>query len=89
MFRHFKTDTLPPKESLSAIGIILKLPVPELQNLLRHAGLFLSMALPNDAIVLWYLEKNPNAQRTRLLLEINDTLYDFGFPLLLTREKEE
>lgn len=86
MFRHFKKDRIPTKESLAAIGIALDLSVDELQTLLRYGGYVLSKSLPNDVVILWYLKNRVNIKRTLLLAEINDTLFELELPLLMTRE---
>jgi hypothetical protein len=73
-----------------ALTIPLGLTTGEIQDLLNQAGYALSKSLPNDAVVLYFLENaRQNGKKPPLLAEINEVLEGLELPLLMTRMQEE
>ena len=76
----------PTKQALLSISIILKLSLNETNKLLHKYGYCLSRSLPNDMVIIYFLETEKNTNnRVALLEEINNVLYSMDFPLLMTR----
>ena len=84
MFEYYLTGKKPTKQALLAISISAEIDMEEIQELLRSYGYCLSVSLPNDAIVRWYLEAG-QSKRRELLYKINNTLEDLRLPLLMTK----
>ncbi len=88
MFRLYKTKE-PTKQALLAIAVSQGMSFAETEGLLRKYGYCLSKSLAADMVVYWYLTVKHHAGGMELLAEINETLYDMGFPLLMTRQNRE
>ncbi|MDE6065066.1 MAG: hypothetical protein K2G20_10875, partial [Lachnospiraceae bacterium] len=88
MFRLYKTKE-PTKQALLAIAVSQGMSFAETDGLLRKYGYCLSKSLAADMVVCWYLTLKHHAGGMELLAEINETLYDMGFPLLMTRQNRE
>lgn len=86
MFRHYKTKE-PTKQALLAIAVSLGMSFHETDALLHKYGYCLSKSLAADMVIRWYLMLEPDCRSGMDLLDaINGTLYDMGFPLLMTRQ---
>jgi len=86
MFRYYKTIE-PTKQALQAIAVSLCLSYYEADLLLHKYGYCFSKSLANDVVAAWYLQiGRQESNGTSLLNEINETLYDMGLPLLMTRQ---
>ena len=86
MFRYYKTKE-PTKQALLAIAISLGMSFDEADTLLHKYGYCLSRSLAADMVVRWHLTANPSALKSTTILDtINQTLYDMGLPLLMTRQ---
>lgn len=86
MFRYYKTME-PTKQALLAIAISLGMSLDETDALLHKYGYCLSRSLTADMVVRWHLTANPSALNATTILDtINQTLYDMGLPLLMTRQ---
>ena len=86
MLRSYK-KSVPTKQVLLAIVIVLDLSVSDIDRILRSYGYCLSESLAADAVVKWYVDNSRQKGGARLLNEINDTLESMGLPLLMTRTK--
>lgn len=86
MLRSYK-KSVPTKQVLLAIVIVLDLSVSDIDRILRSYGYCLSESLAADAVVRWYVNNSRLERGARLLNEINDTLESMGLPLLMTRIK--
>jgi hypothetical protein len=84
MFQYYIAGKEPTKQALLAIAISLRLPLDDIEKLLREYGYCLSKSLPNDAVVLWFL-KDRNKHGSMLLSSINNVLDDLDLPLLMTK----
>ena len=88
MFEYVRKGIIPTKESALALGITLDFSLYDLQISLNRAGYALSNSLPNDIMIKWILQNNDKRlSGMELLQSINETLYKYGFPILMTREK--
>ena len=83
MLRNYK-KSIPTKQVLLAIVIVLELSVLDIDRILRSYGYCLSESLAADAVVRWYVDNSRQVNGTRLLNEINDVLESMGLPLLMT-----
>lgn len=87
MFNYYRQHE-PTKQALLSIAIISKLSLNETDCLLYKYGYCLSRSLPNDMVIMYFLETEKHTHnRAALLNEINDVLYSMDFPLLMTRMK--
>ncbi len=85
MFQYYLHGKEPTKQALLAIAVSVGLPLEEIETLLLDYGYCLSYSLEYDSIVRWYLRQNPHMSRNQLLRKINETLYNFELPLLMTK----
>lgn len=86
MFQYYLNGKEPTKQALLALAISLNLPLCKIKNLLLEFGYCLSLSLPNDAIVLWFLNQNYNQKESIFFLESINELLDFlEMPLLMTK----
>lgn len=88
MFRYYKTKE-PTKQALLAITVSRNMSLGEINAILRKYGYCLSKSLAADMVVRWYLEKEHGLYNVSLLSDINETLYDMGLPLLMTRRNQD
>lgn len=87
MFNYYRQHE-PTKQALLSIAITLKLSLNETDRLLHKYGYCLSHSLPNDMVIMYFLETEKHSNnRSALLEEINNVLYNMDFPLLMTRMK--
>ena len=87
MFNYYRQHE-PTKQALLSIAITLKLSLNETDRLLHKYGYYLSHSLPNDMVIMYFLETEKHSNnRSALLEEINNVLYNMDFPLLMTRMK--
>ncbi len=85
MFQYYLHGKEPTKQALLAISVYAGLSLEEIEELLIDYGYCLSRSVESDAIVLWYLENYPHMNRRKLLTRINETLYAFELPLIMTK----
>lgn len=78
----------PTKEILIALVILLGLDNKNFRFILKKYGYALSLSLPNDAIVLWFL-RNSTQKGIFLLYDMNCTLEMLGLPLLIAKSKSD
>lgn len=76
----------PTKEILIALVLLLGVEKEKLGFILSKYGYSLSLSLPNDAVVSWYL-RNSRQKGLPLLNDINDTLEMLSLPLLTAKNK--
>lgn len=84
MLRSYK-KSIPTKQVLLAIVIVLDFSVSDIDRILRSYGYCLSESLAADAVVRWYVNNSRQESGAGLLNKINDTLESMGLPLLMTR----
>ena len=90
MMEYIQNGMTPTKESTLALGILFGLDEKGLRKLLGCAGYALSKSLPNDMVVEWmFNNRSKSCNDIHLLLSINELLDEFGYPLLMTRNKNE
>lgn len=86
MFGYFQHGMHPSKEAILSMVITAGLGIDEIQDVLKHAGYFLSRSLPNDMVILYTLEQCPTLEkRSALVWKINHILQSLDLPLLGTR----
>jgi len=90
MFYYMKSGKNIRKEPILALLIAMELDLAEIQIALSKAGFILSKSLINDMVIMWVLEhKVHNKKGSQRLFIINEILDELGFPLLMTRAKED
>ncbi|MBR3640601.1 MAG: macro domain-containing protein [Oscillibacter sp.] len=72
-----KKNCLPSKTTVLQLAIGLRLSVKETKRLLEKAGYALNLSDKRDLVVRYYIEN-----KTYSVPLINDSLYDYGLPLL-------
>ena len=85
MFQYYLRGKTPAKQALLSILIVLDLPCKKIDNVLRTYGYCLSRSLPNDVVVLWFLEHRKEERAASLLISINMVLDTMELPLLMTK----
>lgn len=86
MFGYIQHGMHPSKETILSMVITAGLEIDDIQDVLKHAGYFLSRSLPNDMVILHLLEQCPALEnRFALVWEINHVLQSLDLPLLGTR----
>lgn len=86
MFQYYMLGKEPTKQALLAILISLELSLDEIKQVLQSCGYCLSLSLPNDVVVLWFLMNRRRTQNVVLLLHsINEVLEQLELPLLMTK----
>lgn len=86
MLEYIKKGTHPSKETITAVAISAGLHLNEIQELLKKAGYILSRSLPNDMVVLHFLENHMNfSDSLSLVWQINLVLAELNLPMLGTR----
>ncbi len=85
MFQYYLTGKIPTKQALLALAVIMELPLSRIEELLTRYGYCLSKSLPNDMVVLWFLNNDHRETGARLLDAINLVLDDLKLPLLMTK----
>jgi|GEM_PF-554656 len=88
MFRYLRNGKHIKKEPLLAILLTLTQQIGTIQDCLKTAGFVLSKSLPNDTVIMWTIENEPNYSETSFAYHINTTLDQLGLPLLMTRAKD-
>lgn len=76
----------PTKEILTALVVLLGVEREKIGSILGKYGYTLSLSLPNDAVVLWYL-RNSRRKGLPLLNDMNSTLDMLGLPLLTAKNR--
>ena len=88
MLRHLKRGNHLKKEPILAVLIAMGQNIENIQRILKKAGYILSKSVPNDMVIMWMLENEPqNDNGTNLNYRINEALDSLDLPLLMTREK--
>lgn len=85
MFQYYMKGKIPTKQALIALLIAMGLPLPQIEETLAEYGYCFSPSLPEDAVILWFLQKDPKKGDPLLLCSINETLEELGLPLLMTK----
>lgn len=86
MLEYIKKGTHPSKETIIAVAIAEGLTLDNIQTLLKRTGYILSRSLPNDMVVLYFLEhRTSSSGSASLVWQINLVLDELNLPMLGTR----